>query len=43
MCVASWSLAGFVKISDIMVATGVPEGDPGVEEELENNWDAITT
>ena len=42
MCVAAWSLEGFVKNSDIIAAACLPEVD-GEEGELGNNWDAITT
>jgi hypothetical protein len=40
MCVAAWSSTGFVKTSDITVATCVPEA-AGEEEESESDWDAI--
>jgi hypothetical protein len=40
MCVAAWSMMGFVKSSDIITAASVPEIDRE-EEDLENDWDLI--
>lgn len=42
MCVASWSLMGFVKKCDIMAAVSCPEVE-GEEEELGYGWDTIIT
>jgi hypothetical protein len=41
MCVGEWSAKGFVKDSDIKVATALPEVD-GEEMELEKDWDLIS-
>jgi hypothetical protein len=41
MCVGAWSLMGFVKDSNIRAVVALPEVD-GEEEELEDDWDAIS-
>jgi hypothetical protein len=41
MCIGAWSLMGFVKDSDIRAVVALPEVD-GKEEELEDDWDAIS-